>query len=324
MLFLFLQIALLVIGFVLLVKGADFFVDGSSAIARIFNIPSVVIGLTIVSFGTSLPELAVSLTSAIKYVDGIAFGNVVGSNIVNLLLVGGAACAIAPMKVEKSLMYKDFPFSILITLALLIMISDSFFIGIRNDSISRTEGLILLIFFVIFMYSTVSYSLKNPQESDETESAEKPSALKSTIFTILGLAGVIAGGQLVVKSATFIAKAAGMSETLIGLTIVAFGTSLPELVTSVIAARKNENDIAVGNIIGSNIFNILFILGLSTSIRPLLLDYFCETDTLILLVVSCLIWILARPKFQLSRVSGIVMLLIYVLYDVYIFVRELK
>ena len=318
---LFLQIALLVVGFVLLVKGADFFVDGSSAIARIFNIPSVVIGLTIVAFGTSLPELAVSLTSAIKEVEGIAFGNVVGSNIVNLLLVGGVACAIAPMSVEKSLMHKDFPFSILITLALLVLLSDQFLTGGSRNIISRADGFILLIFFAIFMYSTVSYSLKNPQESDESESNEKPSALKSTIFTILGLAGVIAGGQLVVKSATFIAKAAGMSETLIGLTIVAFGTSLPELVTSVIAARKNENDIAMGNIIGSNIFNILFILGLSTSIKPLVLDSFCITDTLILLAVSALVWIFARPKFRLSRISGIIMLLIYAAYDVYIFFR---
>ncbi len=318
---LFLQIALLVVGFVLLVKGADFFVDGSSAIARIFNIPSVVIGLTIVAFGTSLPELAVSLTSAIKGVEGIAFGNVVGSNIVNLLLVGGVACAIAPMSVEKSLMHKDFPFSILITLALLVLLSDQFLTGGSGNIISRADGFILLLFFAIFMYSTVSYSLKNPQESDESESNEKPSALKSTIFTILGLAGVIAGGQLVVKSATFIAKAAGMSETLIGLTIVAFGTSLPELVTSVIAARKHENDIAMGNIIGSNIFNILFILGLSTSIKPLVLDSFCITDTLILLVVSALVWIFARPKFRLSRISGIIMLLIYAAYDVYIFFR---
>ena len=318
---LFLQIALLVVGFVLLVKGADFFVDGSSAIARIFNIPSVVIGLTIVAFGTSLPELAVSLTSAIKGVEGIAFGNVVGSNIVNLLLVGGVACAIAPMSVEKSLMHKDFPFSILITLALLVLLSDQFLTGGSGNIISRADGFILLLFFAIFMYSTVSYSLKNPQESDESESNEKPSALKSTIFTILGLAGVIAGGQLVVKSATFIAKAAGMSETLIGLTIVAFGTSLPELVTSVIAARKNENDIAMGNMIGSNIFNILFILGLSTSIKPLVLDSFCITDTLILLAVSAMVWIFARPKFRLSRISGIIMLLIYAAYDVYIFFR---
>ena len=320
----FLQIFILVAGFAFLVKGADFFVDGASSIAKALKIPAVVIGLTIVSFGTSLPELAVSVTSAIENAEGIAIGNVIGSNIVNLMLVAGCAAAISPMKMEKSLMKKDFPFSILITAALFVMLADKFFsLGAQQNIISRADGIILLLFFVIFMYSTISYSLSGQNaESEQTENPEEKSPLaKSILATILGLAGVIIGGQMVVKSATFIAKAAGMSDTLIGLTVVAFGTSLPELVTSVIAARKGENEIAMGNVIGSNIFNILFILGVSAAIRPLNVDPACIYDTIILIFLSALVWLMARPKFQLGRASGIIMILLYAAYDVFVFLR---
>lgn len=320
----FLQIFILVAGFAFLVKGADFFVDGASSIAKALKIPAVVIGLTIVSFGTSLPELAVSVTSAIENAEGIAIGNVIGSNIVNLMLVAGCAAAISPMKMEKSLMKKDFPFSILITAVLFVMLADKFFSpDAQQNIISRADGIILLLFFVIFMYSTVSYSLSDQNaESEQTENPEEKSPLaKSILATILGLAGVIIGGQMVVKSATFIAKAAGMSDTLIGLTVVAFGTSLPELVTSVIAARKGENEIAMGNVIGSNIFNILFILGVSAAIRPLNVDPACIYDTIILIFLSALVWLMARPKFQLGRASGIIMILLYAAYDVFVFLR---
>lgn len=320
----FLQIFILVAGFAFLVKGADFFVDGASSIAKALKIPAVVIGLTIVSFGTSLPELAVSVTSAIENAEGIAIGNVIGSNIVNLMLVAGCAAAISPMKMEKSLMKKDFPFSILITAALFVMFADKFFSpDAQQNIISRADGIILLLFFVIFMYSTVSYSLSGQNaESEQPENPEEKSPLaKSILATILGLAGVIIGGQMVVKSATFIAKAAGMSDTLIGLTVVAFGTSLPELVTSVIAARKGENEIAMGNVIGSNIFNILFILGVSAAIRPLNVDPACIYDTIILIFLSALVWLMARPKFQLGRASGIIMILLYAAYDVFVFLR---
>lgn len=320
----FLQIFILVAGFAFLVKGADFFVDGASSIAKALKIPAVVIGLTIVSFGTSLPELAVSVTSAIENAEGIAIGNVIGSNIVNLMLVAGCAAAISPMKMEKSLMKKDFPFSILITAALFVMLADKFFSpDAQQNIISRADGIILLLFFVIFMYSTVSYSLSGQNaESEQPENPEEKSPLaKSILATILGLAGVIIGGQMVVKSATFIAKAAGMSDTLIGLTVVAFGTSLPELVTSVIAARKGENEIAMGNVIGSNIFNILFILGVSAAIRPLNVDPACLYDTIILIFLIALVWLMARPKFQLGRASGIIMILLYAAYDVFVFLR---
>ena len=319
---LFAQIGILIAGFIFLVKGADFFVDGSSAIAKAFKIPSVVIGLTIVSFGTSLPELAVSVTSALQGLDGISFGNVVGSNIVNLMLVAGLTAIISPMKLEKSLMQKDFPFSILVAAVLLMLLADTFFTGAETDFISRADGIILLLFFCIFMYSIVSYTISSQQGECEDKS-EKPAApvWKSAIITILGLAGVISGGQAVVKSATYIAKAAGMSDTLIGLTVIAFGTSLPELVTSIVAARKGENDIAIGNVVGSNIFNILFILGVSSVIRPLTIEGCGIFDTLILIGCSSLVWLMARPRLKLGRFAGIVMVLLYIAYDFYIFAR---
>lgn len=319
----FFQIFILAAGFAFLVKGADFFVDGASAIAKAFHIPSIVIGLTIVSFGTSLPELAVSVTSAIQGVEGIAIGNVVGSNIVNLMLVAGCAAAISPMEMGKSLMKKDFPFSILITAALFLMFADKFFDPeATRNIISRADGIMLLLFFVIFMYSTVSYSLANQTEETCQNPEEKKSPVaKSILVTAAGLAGVIAGGQMVVKSATYIAKAAGMSDTLIGLTVVAFGTSLPELVTSIIAAKKGENDIAMGNVIGSNIFNILFILGVSATIRPLALDSACIFDTVILIAFSALVWLMARPKYRLNRACGIAMILLYAAYDAFVFLR---
>lgn len=319
----FFQIFILAAGFAFLVKGADFFVDGASAIAKAFHIPSIVIGLTIVSFGTSLPELAVSVTSAIQGVEGIAIGNVVGSNIVNLMLVAGCAAAISPMEMGKSLMKKDFPFSILITAALFLMFADKIFDPeAARDIISRADGIMLLLFFVIFMYSTVSYSLANQtEETCQNPEEKKPPVAKSVLVTAAGLAGVIAGGQMVVKSATYIAKAAGMSDTLIGLTVVAFGTSLPELITSIIAAKKGENDIAMGNVIGSNIFNILFILGVSATIRPLAVDSACICDTVILIAFSALVWLMARPKYRLNRACGIAMILLYAAYDAFVFLR---
>lgn len=314
------QVALLLLGFLFLVKGADFFVDGSSGIARFFKIPSIVIGLTIVSFGTSLPELAVSLTSALKGINGIALGNVVGSNITNLMLVAGTTAIISPIPVDRNLMKKDFPFSMLITAALLAISADRILSGCPEQMITRGDAIILLVLFVIFMYSTVNYSLSSSQEEQDNEENASP-LWKSILLSVLGLTGVIAGGQLVVKSASAIAVAAGMSDTLIGLTVVAFGTSLPELVTSIIAARKGENDIAVGNVVGSNIFNILFILGLSSLIAPIAVSLEIITDSLILIGFSAFVWIFAWPKLKVTRPLGISMILLFAAYYVYIFLR---
>lgn len=318
---LYLNIALLLVGFVLLIKGADFFVDGASEIAKAFRIPSVVIGLTIVSMGTSLPELAVSVTSAIKGVEGIAIGNVVGSNIVNLMLVAGLTAVIIPINVEKSLLTKDLPFSLVSAAAVLLVTADMFFAKSSANTITRADGIILLMFFGLYMYSVANYALSNKTEEPESEDEEKKPLWKSILITILGLAGIIAGGQLTINSAEFIAKAAGMSDRLIGLTIIAFGTSLPELIISLVAAIKGENDIAMGNIVGSNIFNILFILGIATVIRPLSVEAASFTDIFVLLFCSAAVWIMAKPKLRLNRFCGITMVLIYALYTTYIFIK---
>lgn len=318
---LYLNIALLLVGFVLLIKGADFFVDGASEIAKAFRIPSVVIGLTIVSMGTSLPELAVSVTSAIKGVEGIAIGNVVGSNIVNLMLVAGLTAVIIPINVEKSLLTKDLPFSLVSAAAVLLVTADMFFAKSSANTITRADGIILLMFFGLYMYSVANYALSNKTEEPESEDEEKKPLWKSILITILGLAGIIAGGQLTINSAEFIAKAAGMSDRLIGLTIIAFGTSLPELIISLVAAIKGENDIAMGNVVGSNIFNILFILGIATVIRPLSVEAASFTDIFVLLFCSAAVWIMAKPKLRLNRFCGIIMVLIYALYTTYIFIK---
>lgn len=318
---LYLNIALLLVGFVFLIKGADFFVDGASEIAKAFRIPSVVIGLTIVSMGTSLPELAVSVTSAIKGVEGIAIGNVVGSNIVNLMLVAGLTAVIIPINVEKSLLTKDLPFSLVSAAAVLLVTADMFFAKSSANTITRADGIILLMFFGLYMYSVANYALSNKTEEPESEDEEKKPLWKSILITILGLAGIIAGGQLTINSAEFIAKAAGMSDRLIGLTIIAFGTSLPELIISLVAAIKGENDIAMGNVVGSNIFNILFILGIATVIRPLSVEAASFTDIFVLLFCSAAVWIMAKPKLRLNRFCGITMVLIYAAYTSYIFIK---
>lgn len=329
----FLQILILLAGFVFLLKGADFFVDGASSIAKALKIPAIVIGLTIVSWGTSLPELAVSVTSALKGIDGIAIGNVVGSNIVNLMLIAGLTATIIPIQVEKSLIVRDLPFSILCAALLILVSADVYFAKTAENMISRADGIILLLFFAVYMYMIVEFALRNQKESiaaenkndlpsEATESEEKKSPLwKCALLLVVGLAGIILGGQMTIKSATYIAKAAGMSDRLIGLTIIAFGTSLPELITSLIAAKKGQNDIAMGNVVGSNIFNILLILGVAGVINPMKVESASFTDLAVLIICSASVWIMAKPKLKLNRICGAIMILIYAAYTTYIFIK---
>lgn len=314
-----LQLILLILGFILLVKGADYFVDGASLIARRFRIPSSVIGLTIVAFGTSAPELAVSISAALKGNNAIAIGNVVGSNIVNLLIVVGLSALIKPMAVNKSVILKDYPFSILASLSLLLLSWDSHAGTLPVMSLSRNDGLILLLFFIIFMYSLIPSAINNKTPSDESVSAT--SFRKSLFFTVLGLVGVVAGGNLVVDSASAIASAFGISETIIGLTIVAIGTSLPELVTSLIAARKGESDLAIGNVLGSNIMNIFLILGVSATIYPIDIDLTSITDMIILILVTVIYFVPVLFKKRISRVTGTFMIITYCIYSFYILTR---
>ena len=321
-----LNIILLVAGFVALVKGADLFVDGSSSIAAIFKVPSVIIGLTIVALGTSAPELAVSTSAALKGSNEIALSNVVGSNIFNLLMVLGVCAVIKPLPITKVIKKRDFPLSIVVTAALfgvlaLQMIGKVDFGAVRMSDnvseVSRIIGISLLVLFIIYIVILIISAIKNKTEGEPTKTM---SPLKSILFIIIGLALIIAGGQFVVNSAKYIAAAFGMSETLIGLTVVAFGTSLPELVTSIVASRKGENELAVGNVVGSNIFNMMFILGISAALHPITVNFACMTDFAILIVASIMVFIFAL-KNKINRVEGIVMILFYIASVVFAAVR---
>lgn len=315
----FVSLLKLIIGFALLVKGADIFVDGASSVAKKMRIPAFVIGLTIVAFGTSAPELAVSITAALKGSNDIAIGNVVGSNIFNTLVVLGASAAITPIVVEKGMIKRDYPLSIFAAVLLGILSMDTILFKKAEMSLGRVDGIILLIAFAGFMYMTVKAGLENRTEGEEE--GESMSIVKAVIFIVLGLAGIVIGGDVSVEGAKEIARFFGLSEAIIGLTIVALGTSLPELVTSVIAARKGESDIAVGNVIGSNIFNIFLILGVSATILPMTISSTYLYDMIMLIAVMVLTYLPIAKTKKVSRGMGITMVLVYVAYTVYLIMR---
>ena len=318
---------LLIIGFVLLIKGADFFVDGSSSVAKILKVPTIIIGLTVVAFGTSMPELSVSVTAALRGSNDLAVSNVLGSNIFNLLVVLGCCALVKPVAAKWSLLKKEFPFSILITIILLLVDSDFSIMKILDGNqefvLGRWAGLLFLILFVLYIYATVKSALRSRAEAKDMEEEEYKtmSPLKSGIYIVIGLIGIVWGGNLVVDSASNIALTFGWSQTFIGLTIVALGTSLPELVTSVVAARKGENDLAVGNVVGSNIFNILLILGVSSFITPITLDVTAVYDTIILIIASIVVYVSAISKREIRRKEGILFLVCYFAFFLYVFMR---
>lgn len=317
----------LILGFLLLVKGADFFVDGSSSVAKILRVPTIIIGLTVVAFGTSMPEASVSITAAVQGKNDLAVSNVIGSNIFNLLVVLGCSSIVRPLTARWSVLKKEFPYSILVTGLLLVLISDMAFSNILHGEgkyvLGRLGGFFLLILFFVFLISTVKDALKSRNEiADEPEEdikVMKPA--KSAVYIMAGLAGIVLGGDFVVNSASSIAESFGLSQTFIGLTIVALGTSLPELVTSMVAAGKGENDLAVGNVVGSNIFNILLILGSSAAITPIVVDVTAVYDTVILIVASILVYVCAVSKKGISRQEGVLFLIAYLGFFVYILTR---
>lgn len=303
-------IVLIVVGFLLLVKGADWFVDNASGLAKKIGISPVVIGLTIVAFGTSLPELAVSVTAALEGSNEIAVGNVVGSNIFNLLVVAGMSACMCPLAINKTIMKRDWPVSGVIAVIL------AFFIW-TDLRIERWEAIVLLVLFVANLF----WQIKTGKDDEGSGNAGETKPMwKLILFLLLGIVGIIVGAEFAVNGSTSIARLLGCSETLIGLTIVAIGTSLPELVTSVVAARKGENEIAIGNVIGSNIFNILCILGVSATLRPIALESLVIFDTIFLVVITFLFWAVCHKR-KMSRPCGIVMMLVYVVYTVYIIMR---
>ncbi len=324
-----LSFVFLLAGFVLLIKGADFFVDGSSGIAKFLKIPSIVIGLTIVAFGTSAPEAAVSIIAGINGSNDIAMGNVIGSNMFNLLGVLGISAIISPVAVDSQIIKKEFPFMLISSVVLALMAFDTVLGSGEVNIISRSEAFTLLILMEIFVYSVVTSALRSRKENGSAaageESAEqgkpKRGLLKCVLFTVGGLAGIIIGGQFVVDSATRIATGFGMSETLVGLTIVAVGTSLPELVTSIVAAKKGESDIAVGNVVGSNVFNVLFVLAASAAITPMNINPQGLCDLLILLAISALAYVFCITKKKINRAEGIILVLMYAAYMAFAIVR---
>lgn len=304
-------IILLIVGFALLIKGADWFVDGAAGIAARFGIPQLVIGLTIVAMGTSAPEAAVSLTAALNGSAGITIGNVVGSNIMNVLVILGITSIITTIAVQKSTVRYEIPFMLFVMLALMVL-------GMIGGTVNLADGIILWALFIIYLVY-LFFMAKNGNGEDEEEEKKRPLWLQ-LIMLIVGVAGIVFGSDLTVDNASIIASGLGMDDRLIGLTIVAFGTSLPELVTSITAAKRNKADIAIGNIVGSNIFNVLFVVGTTALITPVTFKTSFAIDSIISVVAGVLLWIGVVKDHKLKRPMGIVMVLVYAAYFVYLLI----
>ena len=321
-------ILLLAVGFAFLVKGADFFVEGSSSIAKKLKVPPIIIGLTIVAMGTSLPETAVSVTASLVQNNELAVSNVVGSNIFNLMFVIGVCSILTPIMVQKATVVRDIPLSLGCALFLLVLgvsgLGDK-----AGMTLGHADGVIFLIVFAGYIFTMVRSAMKaraagqkvEIEGVEECDNMKELSYGKSILFLIVGAAAIAFGGDLTVDTASRIAIVLGMSQTLVGLTIVSIGTSLPELVTSVVAARKNEVDMAVGNAVGSNIFNILMVLGISSAISPVALIRENIIDIVLLMVFSVMVWIFAGTRKKIERKEGIIMVVVYLVYCAYIIAR---
>lgn len=317
-------IIVLIIGFVLLVKGADFFVEGASSAAKMLKVPSLIIGMTIVAMGTSLPETAVSISAAVTGNNGLAVSNAVGSNIFNLMVVLGTCALMAELKVSKDVLKRDYPFSVFCAILLLI----TGWIGMKLE---RIDGIIFLAIFIVFLLVLIKNALdarKHGEISEkEAEMNEEMSEMKDLpvwkciVYIVGGIIAIKYGGEWVVDGASTIAKSFGISQTLIGLTICAAGTSLPELVTSIVAARKNELDMAIGNVVGSNVFNILMVLGMAATVSPIVFLMENIIDIVVLLVFSLITWLFCVTRKKIGRVEGLMMLIMYAVYLVYICMR---
>ena len=308
---LLIQVGLLIIGFFMLVKGADYFVDGAAGVATKFGIPQLVVGLTIVAMGTSAPEAAVSITGAMSGAADISVGNVVGSNILNILIILGITGVITSVAVQKSTLFVEMPFMLAITVVLIVL-------GLTGNEITFVEGIIFWALFIVYLIYLYVLAKKGTEE----EASEERPVWKLVLFILIGGAVVVWGANISVNAATAIAQAIGISEKFIGLTIVALGTSLPELVASVTAARKGNADIAIGNIVGSNIFNILFVLGTSALIIPIPYQASFLFDGIVAVGAGVLLWLVTIRKKALGRVGGAIMVLCYVAYLAYLLMQH--
>lgn len=313
----FLTIVFLVAGFILLIKGADLLVDGSSSVAKRFGISDLIIGLTVVAFGTSAPELVVNIVSAVQGNSEIAIGNILGSNIANILLILGVTSIIVPIAVQRSTTWREIPFALLAVLMLGVMANDVLIDGLQSSFISKSDGMVMLGFFAVFMYYIFGSAKKNVQEyGDEEINTKQYGVIKSLFLIVGGLIGLVLGGKWVVDSAITLATILGMSEAVIGLTVVAIGTSLPELATSVVAATKGKADIAIGNVVGSNIFNIFWILGVTSLIAPLPFSASSNIDIIATIVATVLLfaWMFIGKRHRLDRWQGVVFVILYAVY----------
>lgn len=312
------NIILLIVGFVILIKGADWFVDGASSVAYNFKVSKMLIGLTIVAFGTSAPEFAVSVKSMLSGSGDIVLGNVIGSNILNILLILGVASVIHTLNVKNTTVRKELPITLLISTVFAVLLSDSLFDRNVENAFTRGDGIALLLFFCVFIYYLISM-MRNKIDEDQEEDKEMMKLPKAIIFTIIGIVCIVLGSNFVVESSTYIAKVLGVSERLIGLTIVALGTSLPELVTSVVATRKGEYDIAIGNVVGSNIFNMGIVVGIPVMLFGTIPNItFNVIDLIVMVLASFMLFVFSYNDNKLKRNEGIVFLLMFVAYYSYV------
>ncbi len=311
-----LQIILLIIGFVILIKGADIFVDGASGMAMNFKISKMLIGLTIVAFGTSAPEFAVSVKSLLSGSGDIVFGNVIGSNILNILLILGVASCVHSLTVKNNTVKKELPITLLITTLMAVLLSDHLFDKNLTNAFTRSDGIVLLLFFLVFIYYLISMMRKKVVEEEEEEIIKLPKAI---LFTIVGIIAIVLGSNMVVDAASFLATAIGISERMISLTIIALGTSLPELVTSVMATKKGEYDIAIGNVVGSNIFNIGMVIGLPIALFGGVTSLtFNSIDLIVMILSALLLFLFSFKDYKISKKEGISFLILFIIYYSYV------
>lgn len=315
------QILLLVVGFAILIKGADWMVDGASSLAKRINVSDLMIGLTVVAFGTSAPELTVNLFASAQGLNDAMFGNIIGSNIFNMLFILGVAGLIYPLSVQRTTVKYEIPFSLFCAMLLFFLVNDVMFFGAESDLLSNFDSVVLLVFFVLFMLYIIRQSQKETQPDEEFKALP---LWKSIVFVVVGVAMLVGGGKLVTDNAVVIAQAFGLSEKLIGLTILAAGTSLPELATSAVAAYRRNTDIAIGNVVGSNIFNILFIFGISGLVREVPYNSVMNVDMFLIMVstVALLLFMFTFHKNKLDRVEAGIFLASFIGYTVYLFMRN--
>ena len=312
-------IALLIIGFIILIKGADIFVDGASSVAGNFKVSKMLIGLTIVAFGTSAPEFAVSVKSLISGSGDMVLGNVIGSNILNILLILGVSSMFHSLKVKDNTVKKELPITLLMTAIFIVLLSDKLFDKGFNNTFTRSDGIVIILFFLVFVY----YLIKMARNKKDKAQDEKYMSMKKAIlFTSLGIVGIIIGSNLVVENASAIARTIGISESMVALTIIALGTSLPELVTSVTATRKGEYDIAIGNVVGSNIFNIGMVIGIPTAlfggIEQISINYI---DLITMILSAFLLFVFSHNDRKISKYEGSIFLLMFIVYYGYVIYR---